>query len=49
MTTEGKFLATGVVILSLPFVFRASPGAAILMGIGLLALAYFVVRGRGEQ
>ena len=45
MNAGSKFLVVAAVLFSLPIIYRVAPGAAILMGIGLLAAAYIAVNG----
>jgi hypothetical protein len=43
MSPGSKFLVVTAVLISLPLIYRVAPGPAILVGVGLLAAAYFVV------
>jgi hypothetical protein len=44
MSAANKFLAAACVLVSIPILYRVAPGAAIVMVIFLLALAYLVCR-----
>ena len=45
MNAGSKFLVVAAMIMSLLIVYRVAPGAAILVGIGLLVAAYVAVNG----
>jgi hypothetical protein len=44
MTAGDEFLEIACALLSIPIIYRVAPGAAIVMVIFLLALAYVVCR-----
>jgi hypothetical protein len=45
MNAGSKFLVVAAILTSLPIIYRVAPGAAILVGIGLLVAAYVAVNG----
>ena len=45
MNAGSKFLCVAGIIMSLLIVYRIAPGAAIMVGIGLLVAAYVAVNG----
>ena len=45
MNAGSKFLVLAAMIMSLAIVYRVAPGAAIMVGVGLLVAAYVAVNG----